>query len=165
MQERIEETLARRTERKAFAASSAAPDLSSLPGYHALKSGNTGWLTELTKRPHTMPGYFDAEDAGFGSNLLAHGPFDTDRFTGQPLVTTRDAGFRAEAKVEAKAEAKEGGRDDGGGAHSRGGGGGNNLWCAEAKSEGRSYRDHKHGGGDGRSHYNAQAMGDGWIED
>ena len=139
-----------------------------MPSYHALKSGNTGWLTELTKRPTTMPGYFDAEDAGFGANLLAHGPFDTDRFSGRPLVAGHK--HHAEAKApEARAEAKEGGRNDGGGAaYSRGGrggggGGASNMWCAEAKGEGPSYRDHKHGGG--WAQQGTLAMGDGWIED
>lgn len=83
-EERCEETVGRRVERKALAQQLHAPDLSHLPEYHPLRKGSRGWLTEQLKRPTTMPGYFDAEDSGFGGNLLAHGPFDTDRFTGAP---------------------------------------------------------------------------------
>ena len=51
-----------------------------LPNY--LKA-NEGWLTDY-KHPERMPGYYDAEEAGFGGNITAHGPFDKDS-RGRPL--------------------------------------------------------------------------------
>jgi hypothetical protein len=140
-QERMVEALARRRDRRAVA-DRAAPDPTHLPAYAKVV------LLKEFARPANLPGYRDAEAAGFGGNLLAHGPFETDKW-GRPFVPP------------SRAEPKSGG----GGASASAKGGG---WQPASSSSAAPWAEAKGGGKaewDRGPKLSAKATGDGWIED
>ena len=94
-----------------------------------------------------MPGFHDAEDAGFGDNLLAHGPFDQDRFTGHPIAAGKSAGAAPRGPAPLQASGRDGLRRRR--AEAKGsecGVGGGDIWQAEAKAEAKA--EAMGGGGD-----------------
>ena len=79
-EDRMEDDVRARRAASKRAQRERGPITDQLPTY--LKA-NEGWLTDY-KHPERMPGYYDAEEAGFGGNITAHGPFDKDS-RGRPL--------------------------------------------------------------------------------
>ena len=89
LQVRMRRAAAKRAERE------RGPITDHLPNY--LKA-NEGWLSDY-KHPDRMPGYYDAEEAGFGGNITAHGPFDKDNL-GRPMQKPADYYTREESKYD-----------------------------------------------------------------
>ena len=110
--ERMEETLARRHDRHRMA-QAAAPDTSQLPDYT-----KAAQLNEILHPARTFPSRFDADAAGYGGNLIAHGPFDTDMF-GRPLAAPSRAEPKGGASTANNRADSSGSKDNGGEAPER----------------------------------------------
>ena len=153
-EERMEETLSRRAERRRVAEREFAPDLRHLPAY--LTKASVGFLSE-NKHPERLDGWLAAEEAGFGDNIIAHGPFEKDRW-GRPLAPRGEAKALDDGPVGARSSwAKERGsplRDNGLG-HVKGG-----LWGGPAEAKAVTPRRQL-----SAKYDHPKASGDGWIED
>lgn len=97
-EERMDDDVRMRQAAARRAAREKGPIIDHLPNY--LKA-NEGWLSDY-RHPDRMPGYYDAEEAGYGGSIIAHGPFDEDRH-GRPL-TKMQMGNGVAGREESKHE-------------------------------------------------------------
>ena len=97
-EERMDDDVRMRQAAARRAARERGPIIDHLPNY--LKA-NEGWLSDY-RHPDRMPGYYDAEEAGYGGSIIAHGPFDEDRH-GRPL-TKMQMGNGVTGREESKHE-------------------------------------------------------------